>query len=117
LFGGLLHHPNNHSENIHIFYLPLFKSGAQNLFLGRKNIGEVLAPPPICTQVTPMQSPLENLSATRNLAVVLQWRHSVKCNDSVKGIPHIILTLWTLYVTSRVVIKELSTIISVIFCR
>jgi len=37
--------------------------------------------------------------------------------DSVIGIPHIILTLWTLYVTSRVVIKELSIIISVIFCR
>jgi len=44
------HHPNNCLENIYIFYFPLFIS--HKIFLGRKNIGWVFAPPP--PQVTPM---------------------------------------------------------------
>ena len=52
-----LHHPNNRSENISIFYFPLFNSVAQKNFLVRNNIGGAFAPPlPIYPHVTPMTS-------------------------------------------------------------
>jgi hypothetical protein len=43
-FSLYLHHQNSRSENVPIYYLPLFNSVAQNLFLGRKNIGGTFAP-------------------------------------------------------------------------
>jgi len=41
-----LHHQNNGLENISIFYLLLFNSGAIKSILGRKNIEGVFALPP-----------------------------------------------------------------------
>lgn len=49
-----LHHPNNHFENIRIFYLPVFNSVAKKLFLGQKNIGGAFASPPYTHEFMPL---------------------------------------------------------------
>jgi len=74
LFFLPLPYQNNHKENIHIFYLPLFKK----LFLGRNNIGGAFAP----VHPTSYTYELGNISR----AMTLQKPIAVSCGISCRTV-------------------------------
>ena len=74
-----LHHPNNHLENVSIFYLPLFYSVAKKTVLGRKKIEGATPPPHEPYKVTPthveytLATPSYSYALFCNLSPLFLW--------------------------------------------